>query len=192
MPGMERQTIDKSKLQGKKIIWIMGGPGSGRGTQCEKLALKYKYKHLSSGDLLRHEVMSGSQRGGNLYKLMANGDTVPNGIVNDVIAEAMVKSADGNEGFLIDGYPLDETQANDFVSDIGSPTAVVCLEIPDEVAIGRLSSRGNFDDDAAAIEKRLKVWNEKTKPVAAKHKAFLINADRSANEIVADIEKALN
>jgi len=192
MPGMERQTIDKSKLQGKKIIWIMGGPGSGRGTQCEKLALKYKYKHLSSGDLLRHEVMSGSQRGGNLYKLMANGDTVPNGIVNDVIAEAMVKSADGNDGFLIDGYPLDETQANDFVSDIGSPTAVVCLEIPDEVAIGRLSSRGNFDDDAAAIEKRLKVWNDKTKPVAAKHKAFLINADRSANEIVTDIEKALN
>ena len=41
--------------------------------------------------------MSGSQRGGNLYKLMANGDTVPNGIVNDVIAEAMVKSADGND-----------------------------------------------------------------------------------------------
>jgi len=192
MPGMERQTIDKSKLQGKKIIWIMGGPGSGRGTQCEKLALKYKYKHLSSGDLLRHEVMSGSQRGGNLYKLMANGDTVPNGIVNDVIAEAMVKSADGNDAFLIDGYPLDDTQANDFVSDIGSPTAVVCLEIPDEVAIGRLSSRGNFDDDAAAIEKRLKVWNDKTKPVAAKHKAFFINADRSANEIVTDIEKALN
>jgi len=192
MPGMERQAIDKSKLQGKKIIWIMGGPGSGRGTQCEKLALKYKYKHLSSGDLLRHEVMSGSQRGGNLYKLMANGDTVPNGIVNDVIAEAMVKSADGNDAFLIDGYPLDDTQANDFVSDIGSPTAVVCLEIPDEVAIGRLSSRGNFDDDAAAIEKRLKVWNDKTKPVAAKHKAFFINADRSANEIVTDIEKALN
>ena len=130
MPGMERQSIDKSKLQGKKIIWIMGrkwifknllliisvlfppyywystktsliyfsgGPGSGRGTQCEKLALKHKYKHLSSGDLLRHEVMSGSQRGGNLYKLMANGDSVPNGIVNDVIAEAMVKSADGND-----------------------------------------------------------------------------------------------
>ena len=44
---------------------------------------------------MRHEVMSGSQRGGNLYKLMANGDAVPNGIVNDVIAEAMVKSAAG-------------------------------------------------------------------------------------------------
>jgi len=192
MPGMERQTINKDPLQGKKIIWIMGGPGSGRGTQCEKLALKYKYKHLSSGDLLRHEVMSGSQRGGNLYKLMANGEAVPNGIVNDVIAEAMVKSAAGSDGFLIDGYPLDEAQANEFVNDIGPPTAVICLEIPDEVAVGRLSSRGNFDDDASAIEKRLKVWNEKTKPIAEKHKAFVINADRSANEIVADVEKAIN
>lgn len=93
---------------------------------------------------------------------------------------------------MIDGYPLDEAQANEFVSDIGPPTTVVCLEIPDEVAVGRLSSRGNFDDDASAIEKRLKVWNEKTRPVAEKHKAFVINADRSANEIVADVEKALN
>ena len=155
---------------------------------------------------------------------MANGEAVPNGIVNDVIAEAMVKSAAGSDvivlsyrsfmkqlyklftmykkfiligsiilqGFLIDGYPSDEAQANEFVNDIGPPTAVICLEIPDEVAVGRLSSRGNFDDDASAIEKRLKVWNEKTKPVAEKHKAFVINADRSANEIVADVEKAIN
>ena len=88
----------------QNLFDFIGGPGSGRGTQCEKLALKYKYKHLSSGDLLRHEVMSGSQRGGNLYKLMANGDAVPNGIVNDVIAEAMVKSADGNDVIIIDKY----------------------------------------------------------------------------------------
>ena len=76
-------------------IFCKGGPGSGRGTQCEKLALKHKLKHLSSGDLLRHEVMSGSQRGGNLYKLMSSGEVVPNGIVNDLIAEAMVKAATG-------------------------------------------------------------------------------------------------
>ena len=79
------------------IYYFSGGPGSGRGTQCEKLVLKHKFKHLSSGDLLRHEVMSGSQRGGNLYKLMSSGEPVPNGIVNDLIAEAMVKFAEGND-----------------------------------------------------------------------------------------------
>ena len=87
---------------------------------------------------------------------------------------------------------MDEAQANEFISDIAAPTAVVCLEIPDDVAKGRLASRGNFDDDESAISRRLKIWNEKTKIVAQKNKAFVINADRSANEIVSDIEKAIN
>ena len=93
---------------------------------------------------------------------------------------------------MIDGYPLDEAQASDFINDIGPPSAVICLELSDEVATARLASRGNFDDQASAIQKRLAVWNEKTKVVAEKNKAFVINADRSANEIVSDIEKAIN
>ena len=95
------------------------------------------------------------------------------------------------QGFLIDGYPMDEAQADSFVNDIGPPTIVICLELEDDVALGRLSSRGNFDDNEKAISNKLQTWNEKTKPVAAKFKAFNINADRPANEIVADIEKAL-
>ena len=93
---------------------------------------------------------------------------------------------------MIDGYPIDCDQADSFVSDIGPPTAVICLELPNEVAMGRLIGRGNFDDQQAAIDKRLKLWNEKTKPVAEKHGAFVINAARPANEIVADVEKAIN
>ena len=75
---------------------------------------------------------------------------------------------------MIDGYPLDEAQASEFINDIGPPSAVICLELSDEVATGRLSSRGNFDDDATAIQKRLTVWNEKTKVVAQQNKAFVI------------------
>ena len=56
--------------------------------------MKYGYTHLSSGDLLRAEVMSGSNRGTQLYKLMANGEAVPNEIVDDIIAETMVKKKD--------------------------------------------------------------------------------------------------
>ena len=74
--------------------------------------LKHKFKHLSSGDLLRHEVMSGSQRGGNLYKLMSTGEPVPNGIVNDLIAEAMVKFADGNDVCSKYRYTLHYTNKN--------------------------------------------------------------------------------
>ena len=69
---------------------------------------------------------------------------------------------------------------------------VICLDISDEVAMKRLTSRGNFDDQQSSIEKRLKLWNENTKPVAEKFSAFVINADRTANEIVADVEKAIS
>ena len=93
---------------------------------------------------------------------------------------------------MIDGYPIDEIQADSFVSDIGPPTVVICLELSNDVAIARLMSRGNFDDEEESINKRMKTWNEKTKPVAEKFMAFNINADRPANEIVADIEKAIN
>ena len=93
---------------------------------------------------------------------------------------------------MIDGYPIDGDQADSFVADIGSPSVVICLDINDEVAMKRLSSRGNFDDQQSSIEKRLKFWNENTKAVAEKFSAFVINADRTANEIVADVEKAIS
>ena len=91
---------------------------------------------------------------------------------------------------MIDGYPIDEDQATAFCSDIAPPTVVVCLEISDECAISRLTIRGNFDDVRASIDKRLKIWNDKTRPLALKYKAFVINAERPANEILQDIEKA--
>ncbi len=112
MANVERKECDKSCLKDKPIVWVMGldvgfawaeynlrffssgGPGSGRGTQCEMIHLKCGYKHISSGDLLRHEVMSGTNRGGQLYKLMSSGETVPNSIIDDLIAEAMVAAVE--------------------------------------------------------------------------------------------------
>ena len=79
------------------MVWHishLGGPGSGKGTQCEKISLKFGYTHLSSGDLLRGEVMSGSKRGQQLYMLMANGNTVPSEIVTDLLGEAMAAKAE--------------------------------------------------------------------------------------------------
>merc|ERR1712127_616361 len=90
MAAVERKEIDKSSLKGKPVVWMMGGPGCGRGTQCEMVSLKCGYKHISSGDLLRADVMSGSKRGQQLYRLMSEGMAVPN---------------DQMTGFLIDGYP---------------------------------------------------------------------------------------
>merc|ERR1712066_490554 len=183
MAGVERKDIDKSSLKGKPIVWVMGGPGCGRGTQCEMVHLKCGYAHISSGDLLRHDVMSGSNRGGQIYRLMSEG--VPNNIIDDLIAEAMVAAAEKSKGFLIDGYPADVAQAGEFESDIGAPTAIIFLEASDTVLTERLIGRGNFDDNKASVEKRLASFEEKTRPVIAKYgdKVKTINVERTKDEI---------
>jgi len=193
MAGIERAAVDKGQLNGKTIVWVMGGPGSGRGTQCEKVCLKHgDFVHISSGDLMKAEVMSGSARGAKLYQLMSSGEAVPNEIVTDILAEAMIRKAGGSKGFLIDGYPGDEAQAMVFVEFIAKPSIVICLEVSDQVMLQRLKSRGNFDDQPDAIAKRVSKWNDKTKPIAAAYNAFVINAERTANEIFTDIEKAIS
>lgn len=72
---------------------ITGGPGSGKGTQCDRICVRYGYTHMSSGDLLRNEVMSMSERGRKLYQLMSKGENVPNSEVDQLLVEAMVSSA---------------------------------------------------------------------------------------------------
>jgi len=188
MAGVERKDFDKSKFEGKPIVWVMGGPGSGKGTQCEKIALKFGFTHLSSGDLLRAEVMSGSKRGQQLYMTMANGNAVPSEIVTDLLGEAMVAKAD-SKGFLVDGFPIHMGQADIFVTNLGTPTKVIAFEANDEVLKGRLKGRGNFDDTEDSVKKRLANYTENTKPVIAKFNAQVINVERQPEEIFADVEK---
>ncbi|MEQ2313257.1 Adenylate kinase isoenzyme 1 [Ameca splendens] len=69
--------LQDDKIKDAKIIFVVGGPGSGKGTQCEKIVAKYGYTHLSSGDLLRAEVASGSDRGKQLQAIMQKGELVP-------------------------------------------------------------------------------------------------------------------
>ena len=97
---------------------MVGGPGSGKGTQCEKIVDKYGYTHLSSGDLLRAEVKSGSERGKQLNEMMQRGELVPNEIVLDMIRDAMLANADKSNGFLIDGYPRQVDQGVEFENTV--------------------------------------------------------------------------
>ena len=65
------------KLKNAKVVFVVGGPGSGKGTQCERIVAKYGFTHLSTGDLLRAEVASGSARGKELTAIMERGELVP-------------------------------------------------------------------------------------------------------------------
>merc|ERR1712112_568335 len=104
--------VDCSALtaSGLPIVWVLGGPGCGKGTQCDKIVAQYGFTHLSSGDLLREEVASGSERGKNLTAIMESGQLAPLATVLDLLAEAMLKKLGGSKGFLIDGYPREVAQ----------------------------------------------------------------------------------
>jgi len=102
------------ELKGKPIVFVVGGPGSGKGTQCEKIVEKYGFTHFSSGDLLRAEVVSGSEKGDWLKKIMEKGELVPQEVVLDLIKSNISKNAATSKGFLIDGYPREVSQGKEF------------------------------------------------------------------------------
>ena len=110
--------VDYSPLKSAKVIFIVGGPGSGKGTQCERIVKKYGFTHLSSGDLLRDEVKSGSERGKQLNEMMQKGLLVSNQIVLDMIKDAMLKNISSSKGFLIDGYPRQIDQGLEFEKQV--------------------------------------------------------------------------
>ena len=91
-------------------MWVLGGPGSGKGTQCSKIVEKYGVVHLSSGDLLRKEVNSGSARGKELSAIMEKGELVATQIVLDLLKEEIFLRAETAKGFVVDGYPREKEQ----------------------------------------------------------------------------------
>ncbi|VDM30539.1 unnamed protein product [Hydatigera taeniaeformis] len=145
------------------------GPGSGKGTQCEKIVAKYGFNHLSSGDLLRAEVQSGSPRGKELQAIMEKGELVSLEIVLALIKDAMLKLIDKSPYFLIDGYPRELEQGTRFERDVAPCFAVLYFEVNEEVMKQRLLKRGETsgraDDNEATIVQRLKTFEEKTAPV---------------------------
>merc|ERR1712241_1079941 len=123
-----------AELAGKKIIFIVGGPGSGKGTQCEKIVAKYGYCHLSSGDLLRAEVASGSEKGKALQETMTKGELVSLDTVLDLMKTNIEANSDA-KGFLIDGYPRTVDQGIEFEKKVGECCAVVYLEADNETMV---------------------------------------------------------
>ena len=112
---MTKKSI-KDQLEKLPIVFVTGGPGSGKGTQCDKIVEKFQFTHLSSGDLLRAKVASGSPDGQELDDMMKAGKLVPLEKILDLITEGMTNAvAQGTcNGFLIDGYPREIEQGTKF------------------------------------------------------------------------------
>merc|ERR1711973_142255 len=113
---------------------ITGGPGAGKGTQCSLLSNLSGYKHLSTGDLLRSEVLAGTERWIRLFEIITSGQLAPDDEVVELVAEAMKKQDDA-PGFILDGFPANTSQAKLCREKMGDPVKVIVLEIPDAVTI---------------------------------------------------------
>ncbi|XP_041971112.1 adenylate kinase isoenzyme 1 isoform X1 [Aricia agestis] len=187
--------IDTSK---KPIVWILGGPGSGKGTQCEKIIAKYGFTHLSTGDLLRAEVKSGSDRAKTLTAIMERGELVPNEIVLELLKEAMLAKADEAKGFLVDGYPREKSQGIAFESAIAPVTVIIYFEASSETLtkrlLGRAASSGRADDNEDTIKLRLKTFLDNNDQVLAQYpdKLKRINAEDSVDNIFSQVVAVLD
>jgi len=179
---------------GKPIIFVVGGPGSGKGTQCEKIVAKYGFAHFSSGDLLRAEVASGSERGNHLNEIMKKGELVPLEVVLAMIKDAMLAAKD-SKGFLIDGYPREVAQGIQFEESIAPCTFVLFVDVAQEVMVERLLSRGKTsgraDDNEETIKKRLKTFVDSTEPVithySAQNKVRRVDSSKTPDEVFAEV-----
>ena len=188
--------MDANPLKDAKVIFVVGGPGSGKGTQCEKIVEKYGYTHLSSGDLLRAEVKSGSERGKMLNDLMEKGQLVSNQIVLDMIKEAMLAKVKTSKGFLIDGYPRQVDQGIEFEKQIVPCKFVLYVEASDESMKKRLLHRGlssgRVDDNEETIKHRLDTFHKLTKPVIdhydKQNKLRKVNAENSPDLVFKEVQ----
>ncbi|OQV18304.1 Adenylate kinase isoenzyme 1 [Hypsibius exemplaris] len=178
------------------IVFVMGGPGSGKGTQCALIKERFGFCHLSTGDLLRDEVSSGSPRGEWLNSIMVKGDLVPLEVVLNLLKEAIHRESQrGARGFLIDGFPREVSQALEFEKQVGCCAQVIYFEVPFDVMSERLIRRGitsgRADDNAETIRKRLQTFADQTIPVVSHYqkaqKTTIIPANREVDAIFADV-----
>ncbi|TPX64150.1 adenylate kinase [Spizellomyces sp. 'palustris'] len=147
------------------IVLVLGGPGSGKGTQCVQLANEFGFVHLSTGDLLRKEVELGTNIGTEAATLLASGELVSDEIVMAVLGNAVRKLPRETKGVLVDGFPRSLEQAKLFNTAVGSPHLVLYFHCPQSVLRRRMAHRGRLDDNLDAIAHRLHVHDTETPAV---------------------------
>ena len=122
---------------------VLGKQGSGKGTQCVRISQHYGIPHISTGDMLRAAVKSGSALGARVQSTMEAGELVSDDIILEVMAERLGEDDAAGRGFVLDGFPRTVGQANR-LDEILKPSAidvVVSLEIPTSVVVGRIAQR---------------------------------------------------
>lgn len=171
-------------------IILLGAPGAGKGTQATRIKEYYKLAHISTGDALRAQIKAGTELGKNAKSFIDKGQLVPDEVVVGIVADRM-KQPDCAEGAMLDGFPRTIAQA-DALSKIAKIDCVICLDVPFDLLIARISGRRmcacgetyhvstygkdvcekcgqklyqREDDNEATVKSRLAVYESQTAPL---------------------------
>ena len=155
---------------------IMGPPGSGKGTQAERISERLGVVAISTGDIFRANVKGGTPLGVEARKYMDNGDFVPDSVTNEMVRNRLSQD-DAKEGFLLDGYPRTVAQVDylDGILAAGEQKLGVVLQLTadDEELVSRLLGRaretGRSDDNESVIRHRLDLYHQQTEAVVARY-----------------------
>lgn len=153
-------------------IVIFGAPGSGKGTQSEKIVEKYGINHISTGDVLRAEMKNGTELGKTAKGYIDQGQLIPDELMIDILASVFDSFKD-SKGVIFDGFPRTIAQAEalkKMLAERGQDVSVMLdLEVPEDELMVRLIKRGKdsgrADDNEETIKKRLHVYHSQTSPL---------------------------
>lgn len=191
-------------------IILLGPPGAGKGTQAQFLVEHFKIPHLSTGDMLRTAVKSGSALGRQVKQIMDSGALVSDDLIIKLVEER-IQQADCAQGFLLDGFPRTTTQADALRDAKIKIDYVINIEVPDADVIERICGRlvdpksgrvyhrlynppkvpgkdditgdpliQRADDSEETVRNRLKVFNEQTEPLVSYYQQWDATGDKSA------------
>lgn len=200
-----RQIFSKVRLlpimqQQPKVVFVLGAPGSGKGTQCAKIVEHFDFVHLSAGDLLREErAKPGSEYGELIETYIREGKIVPVEITCSLLEKAMASSGKGK--FLIDGFPRNQDNLdgwNRTMADKVKLLFVLVFECPEQICIDRCLNRGaagsgRSDDNADSLKKRFKTFTNETQPIIDHFDKLnltrKVDATKMAEEVFEDVKK---
>jgi len=193
----------RTRVMGKpNVIFVLGGPGAGKGTQCSKIVEQFGHVHLSAGDLLRAErAAPGSEFGELIEGHLVNGTIVPVEITCSLLERAMTESEKNN--FLIDGFPRNENNLEGWRKVMGDKVNLQCVlffHCTQEVCTARCLSRGaagsgRSDDNEESLKKRFVTYEQATMPIIMQFEeqnlVRKIDASKSQEEVYSEVETIL-
>ena len=178
---------------------FLGPPGAGKGTQAYVLAQALQIPHISTGEILRQAIAQATPLGKKAQGYVERGELVPDDLILDLIRERL-RSADTQLGWILDGFPRNVTQASfldKLLEELSQKADVVInLEVPDQILITRLLSRGRKDDTEETISRRLQVYREQTAPLIdyyrSRDKLYSLDGDRTPEFVTQSLKQVID